>query len=162
MLNVVFICTGNICRSPMAEYYLKSVIKTKNLNYITCFSAGVQASVGFPAAEHAHEVMQELGIDMSAHEGRQLTSYMVDLADWLFVMEMRQKNALGKNRKNVLLLSEFSDYDIGYDIVDPYGSSLEAYRAARDRIIDCIDGFVRRLTSQQGQESTDLFDFHTR
>lgn len=150
MLNILFVCTGNICRSPMAEYYLKHLIETKNIAFLTTFSAGVHACAGLPASEHAITVMSELGIDLSQHQGKQLTSYMVEFANWIIVMEQRQKNIIGKTNKKVMLLSEFSEYDIGYDIMDPYGGTIEMYRTSRDRIIDCVDGFVRRFPRENG------------
>jgi len=82
MIHVMFVCTGNICRSPMAEYYLKHLTVQHHMNSITSFSAGIFGCVDTPAADHALTVMNEIGIDLSGHLGKQLNDFLVSQADF--------------------------------------------------------------------------------
>lgn len=146
MINIIFVCTGNICRSPMGEYYLKFLINKHSISSISAFSAGIFAVIDKPASENGRVVMNELGIDMSQHLGTQLTDYMINLADWILVMENFHKEVVGMKMDKVRLLSEFSPIDTGYDIKDPYGQAVEEYRITRDRIIECTDSFFKTLS----------------
>lgn len=151
-MNILYVCTGNICRSPMAEYYTKHLVKTRGLTFITTFSAGIHACVGSSASGNSLTAMQELGIDISDHQGKQLTSYMVTVSDWIFVMEQRQKEIIGKNSPKIMLLTEFYEPEPAIDISDPYGSDLSSYRIARDIIMESIDTFIDRITTSNNEE----------
>ncbi|MFC1852004.1 low molecular weight protein-tyrosine-phosphatase [candidate division CSSED10-310 bacterium] len=146
MKIVLFVCTGNICRSPMAEYYLKHLIENRKIDFLSTFSAGTHGCIGIPAAENASLIMQEQGIDMSAHEGNQINEYMVSQADWILVMEHYHKLLIGPTNPRVMLLTEFAQKDPGTDIPDPYGKEVADYRQACSRICECVQGFVDTIT----------------
>lgn len=141
MIKVLFVCTGNICRSPMAEFYLKECNRNSNIPFRS-FSAGTHACAGSPASEESLNVMNELGISLKTHEGKQVNEYMVTHADLVLVMERGHKKILGENEAKIRLLSDFDPQEEGGDIPDPYGGPIDLYRRVRDKIIACIDHFV--------------------
>ena len=84
--NILVICIGNICRSPMAEGLLQRAFPGR-----TVHSAGIGAMIGHPADPFSLQIMQELGIDISAHRARSLNTAMVSAADIILTMDLEQK-----------------------------------------------------------------------
>lgn len=130
-MNVIFVCTGNTCRSPMAEYYLKS----KNLDGVNVISRGF--SGGDTANKNSVDVMAELGIDVSGHVSNQITSDDIKNADAVICMT--------ESHKQMLTLSgapENKLYVLGGGIADPFGFGLDTYRSCRDDILKAIDKLI--------------------
>ncbi|MCA1807866.1 MAG: low molecular weight protein arginine phosphatase [Kiritimatiellia bacterium] len=133
--RLIFICTGNLCRSPMAEYLMRHHLR--GVRGWSIASAGLFAAAGLPASAPAVEVLSEKGIDLTPHRSRLLTKDMVDSAALLVVMtrfhatelKARYPAAAGKVR----MLSDFGD-GATRDIPDPIGGSVEVYRTIRDEI----------------------------
>lgn len=126
-MNILFVCTGNTCRSPMAEGYLKYC------GYENVFvrSRGINA---YPVAvsDNARRAMQNVGIDITEHIAQQLTGEDVLWADKIFCMSLSHKEILDKiTDKNVSVL--------GFGIPDPFGSELAIYENCRDKIFNAID-----------------------
>lgn len=127
-MNILFVCTGNTCRSPMAEGYLKS----KKLNDIFVKSAGI-AAFGDSANPNSIEVMRELGIDISSHFSSQISAYHIDWADKIYCLSPSHLTALMEAvPKHKLCL-------LGHGIADPFGQDIDVYRSCRDEIIEYID-----------------------
>ena len=92
--SVLFICTGNVCRSPMAEGLFQHRMG-KRLE-VRVASAGIGAMEGFPASENAVEVMAELGIDISNFYSQSLRSELVQQADFIFTMTRQQQDVIDR------------------------------------------------------------------
>lgn len=129
-MNILFVCTGNTCRSPMAAVLMNKIAIEKKLD-VRIDSAGIFAVDGDAASTEAVNVMKEYGIDLSAHRAKKITLELIDESDLILTMTYGQKTMLGQNQK-VYTLSEYAGFD--YDISDPYGGSEEAYRAAAEQI----------------------------
>jgi protein-tyrosine phosphatase len=86
-MKVLFICTANVCRSPLAEGYLKRLLKQNPISDVVVESAGVIALHGSSAYECAMEVAQQIGFDLNGHIARQITAEMAKAADQILCME---------------------------------------------------------------------------
>lgn len=151
MRSVLFVCTGNLCRSPMAEYLLQERFKQLKQEDIVVESAGTIAGDGNRAAQEAVETMAAFGIDMSAHRARRLTGGMIDAADLVIVMEKYHYNSVVDLRpeaaEKTFMMGKFLDGDEEMEIPDPYGGSregfikaLEMLKAASFNIADDLAG----------------------
>jgi len=145
------VCTGNICRSPMAagllSHYLPADLKAR----IEVTSAGTHALHGHQAHENAVAAMARIGIDISGHRARQITRDSARGADLILVMEAVQadivKKLLGWGGSKPRMISEFDSETPVSDIDDPYGAPLEAYQDCIQTLRPCIKGVLLWLGS---------------
>ncbi len=148
--HILVVCAGNICRSPMAEALLRDALRGQE--EITVESAGLGALVGHPADQHAVELMQEKGIDITAHRARQLHPDMVAAADLILVMETRHKTSIDTAdptvRGKVHRLGEWQDKDID----DPYRQPKAAFADALKDIEAGVADWVERLTQRDDKK----------
>ena len=130
-MNILFVCTGNTCRSPMAEYLFRE--KTQYFKgFYNVHSFGMNTTDGLPASENAVVVMQKLGIDISAHRSENLSAQMIKDADFIFCLSSQQYNVL-------INVAPEKTFLLGDGIPDPYGGNLEEYKNCADSISDAID-----------------------
>src|SRR5882672_11970925 len=138
MKTVLFVCTGNVCRSPMAEGLFKHATRGRG-NY-RVLSAGVGAVDGQPASDHAVRALREIGIDISTHRSRHLTGDLISQADYIFGMTHSHVDAImllyPQAAEKTFLLREFDETLDAYenDISDPIGGSFDIYCNCRDQI----------------------------
>ncbi len=130
MKKIIFICTGNTCRSPMAEGYLKS----KGIKGLEVLSRGIMAD-GSPVAQNSVTVMLEKGIDISDHISAQLTYAEAEEAHRLICMSSSHADVL-----EGLGIDKLKCYVLG--VGDPYGGDIEIYRACRDDIFSAVDELI--------------------
>ena len=125
-MNILFVCSGNTCRSPMAEAIFKS--KTKEYeNYCNVLSCGLGAMPGDTASDGAVKAMADRGIDITSHRARQINRYLIEEADYIFCMGLSHYNALRPFAENKVYL-------LGNGISDPYGGNSDVYTKCADEI----------------------------
>lgn len=147
-MKVLFVCMGNICRSPMAEALLKDLLQREGIEGVEASSAGTHALVGEEAPLACTRILARRGIDITGHRGRKLERSMIDEADLILVMEVRQLDwisALIPDReRKVFLLGEFAPG--GEDeIADPFGRDDRSYQDCLDRIDETMAGLLKRI-----------------
>ncbi len=131
-MKILFVCSGNTCRSPMAEGYLKSL----NLKGIEVSSAGLQVGAFSSVSENSVAAMREIGIDISSHIPRQITREIIENSDKIICMTLTHKAIL----EAAGIKAEISV--LGSGIFDPYGSEADMYSVCRQQITDEIDRLI--------------------
>jgi protein-tyrosine phosphatase len=143
MKNILTVCIGNICRSPVAEALFK-----ERLPGYKIWSAGLQAVVDHPAEAMACEIAAQYGLDLSAHRAQQIESWMCRYADLVLVMEVSQQHQLERlyplARGKIRRLGEFGPQG-AFDIADPYKQPRTAFEASHTAIAIGVDEWVRRI-----------------
>ncbi|HEY7481024.1 MAG TPA: low molecular weight protein arginine phosphatase [Gemmatimonadales bacterium] len=147
-MHIVFVCTGNTCRSPMAEGLLREALAARGIDHVTVASAGTGAWEGAPASEGAYLVGLEHGLDLSEHRARLLTREMVREADLILVMSghhLARVAELGGEDK-VHLLGWYAGRDAARsEVTDPFGADLASYRTTFSELKELIGVVVSRV-----------------
>ncbi len=143
--NILVVCVGNICRSPMAEAVLKEALSKSNKNGIHVSSAGIGALVGHPADEKAEQLMTARGLDISSHSARQLNHEMIRKADLILVMELaHKKNIENKEPSAKGKIFRIGEWE-GYDISDPYQLDIKAFESVLVQIDQGINQWLKKI-----------------
>ncbi len=152
MKRLVFICSGNTCRSPMAKGLFMKHLEERNpelLDKIEVITAGTHPHPGDTASPGALEAMEEVGIDISDHQARPVTEEMLAEADLVLTMTKAHRDYLtriyGENER-IFSLYEFLGQD--GDVLDPFGGDTDTYRACRDELWQLMEMLVDRLENE--------------
>ena len=155
-MRLTFVCTGNICRSPMAEALFRNRAAARGLGDVDVGSAGLYAVAGNEAVPVARAVAQSRGLDVSRHRARPLRLAALGEDDLLVVMEdIHRRQILGGSRvqpAQVLLLRKF-DPGGGEEIDDPYGGPDIAYEYCIARLEVCVDALVSWLEAERRKKA---------
>lgn len=141
--NILIVCVGNICRSPLAEAMLKQHLTAKGKQVS---SAGLQAMVAQGADAHTTELATAAGIDLSNHKARQLTREMLAEADLILTMEQRHLEDISKMapqaRGKTMLLGRWLN---NREIPDPYRKSADAFQLSHALIQQATAAWLKYL-----------------
>ena len=146
-MNLLFVCSGNTCRSPMAEALARKIAERRGIQDLNVSSAGTNAWDNIPATDEALLVGMEREIDLTGHRARKLTAAIVSEADLIFVMtpaHLEQVKQLG-GRGKVHVIDEYASGIANQGITDPYGGDLEAYRQTADILERELEKLFDRL-----------------
>ena len=154
--QVLFVCTGNICRSPLAEAMLRRAVEERGLD-VSVGSAGTGAWEGAPASEGAYLVALEHGLDLSAHRARLLTRDLVEASDLVLTMARHHRARVDElgGAGRVHVLGEYAglapaDAEVG----DPFGGLLELYRETFVQLEQLIAAVAERLAAEASRGDT--------
>ncbi len=145
--SVLFVCTGNTCRSPLAEAMARKLAAARGLDAVFS-SAGTSAWQGSPASDGSMLVGLERKLDLSTHRSRPLTRELVEEATLILGMSshhVAQALALGGDGKSFLLADYAAASTTGRSIHDPFGEDLDAYRQMADELDEVLPRVIARL-----------------
>jgi protein arginine phosphatase len=144
MQRILFVCTGNTCRSPMAE----AILKSKKIDGLEVKSAGIYAATGSEASAHAKQVLRSHHIEHN-HSSTMLNIESVQWADLILTMTGSHKNAIlqqysGASGK-VFTLKEFTGEGYDVDVVDPFGGNLAIYQETYQELEKLITKAIEKM-----------------
>ena len=142
--HILFVCAGNLCRSPMAEGLFRKFLEQNGVPDVEVSSAGLIAFDGLKAASFSVLAAAERGIDIASHRSRPLTQAIMEKADLVLAMELDQveeilSRTIGHEEK-VHMVSSFSRKQLRLaEVDDPYGGPIEEYRACLDHLRELLE-----------------------
>lgn len=148
-MNLLFVCSGNTCRSALAEALARKIAARRGVDDLNVSSAGTNAWDNSPASDEALLVGMERGLDLTGHRARKLTPTMVSEADLIFVMtpgHLEPVRAMG-GRGKAHVIDEYASGVTNQGISDPFGGDLETYRQTADTLEEELEKLFDRLES---------------
>ncbi len=144
MKRITFVCTGNTCRSPMAEIILKNKIKCSGLKGVKVTSAGLSANDGDKISKNSMLALKNLGYSVKGFKSKRLTAMLMLKSDLVICMTYEHKMYI-QNFPNVFTLNEFTG--VG-EITDPYGKDLSEYVKTSHKIEDACNVIIEKLLEE--------------
>jgi protein-tyrosine phosphatase len=156
-INILFICSGNTCRSPLAKAYFDKICAEKKITNITTYSVGTATIDGLHISENSAKIAKEFNCDISSHSSRTLKKDYIDNADMIITMTTAHKNAVLRISQNsatekIALLTDYADNPPSPDIADPFGSSLEDYKKCFLQMKPALDNLLSSIIKKQKME----------
>ena len=155
---ILTICTGNICRSPIAEKLLQKALslEAEPVNLLEVVSAGVAAGYGISASENSVSVLKRVQLDLTNHKSQPVTEDLIQRSFAIFAMTQSHLDTLKHYYENlpdrVHLFREFMENNNDIEIPDPYGQNCTAYSEYFDSMAEAVPSLVAYLKKEYKQE----------
>src|SRR5467141_2337045 len=149
--GILLVCTGNICRSPLAEALLRRTLEQRGVDGVSVTSAGTGAWDGAPASEGAYLVGLERGLDLSGHRARLLTRELVVEADLILTMARHHRARVDElgGEGQVFVLGEYGGREGDEaEVSDPFGGDLDVYRDTCAELEALLQNAVDRIAKE--------------
>lgn len=151
-MEILFVCTGNTCRSPMCEAYFNFLCKSGGAENLNSRSAGVFVSGTSGASGNACSILNRFDTKIKEHRSRQLTKEMLEKADLIVALTESHRIHIGRispeTLKKTSLLLDFSG-NFGDDVGDPFGGTEDAYRDCFEEMKEALDNLFCKLKNQK-------------
>src|SRR5213593_4249684 len=152
--RILLVCTGNICRSPLAAALLDRALAQRGSDGLEVASAGTGAWDGAPVSEGAYLVGLERGLDLSAHRARLLTRELIEQADLVLTMARHHRARVDElgGEGRVFVLGEYAGREGDEaEVSDPFGGDLEVYRDTCAELEALVATAVERIVAEAGR-----------
>ncbi len=149
-MKIMFICTGNICRSAMAHWLMKKKLQERKRNDIQVYSSGIFAMKGDIPTDEAIEVMEEYDVDLKKHRAIPTMQSNIQEMDLILCMTNSHKQTLINTYPNltdkIFTLKEYTKLtEKGIDIKDPWGYTIVIYRFCASEIDECLNKLIEKI-----------------
>ena len=152
-MKIMFICTGNICRSAMAEAMLKKMLKDRNIENIEVCSSGIYADTGDIPTQIAIDVMREnYGIDLSSHRATNIKESQIEKMNLILCATLSHKMAVvqfyPELKDKVFTMKEYAGLTfegMNFDISDPWGYDKKVYENCAKEIQQCLETIIEKI-----------------
>jgi protein-tyrosine phosphatase len=153
MIGVLFVCLGNICRSPLAEGIFKRKVEEAGLNeFIAIDSAGTSGwHINEPPDRRSADIARKNGIRLD-HYGQQISPKDFDQFDYIIAMDgdnyddiIRMRDSHGNGKAEVLIMREFDDQQSGSDVPDPYYGGPNGFQLVYDLLDESLSNFLNKI-----------------
>ncbi len=149
-MNILFVCTGNTCRSSMAHVLAQRELDRLGASFVNVKSAGTDTDTGLPASENAILVMGDIGLDLTGHRATALDKKMLEEADIILVMAERHLekviSALPEAKGKAYMLKDYAG--LKGDVVDPYGGDRDVYSKTAGELAELVKIAVDKLLKE--------------
>ncbi len=156
MKKIMFICTGNICRSAMADGLMKKLVKEQNKD-IESYSCGIFAENGDMPTFNAIEAIKEYGVDLKNHRATNIRNSKIKDMDIILCATVSHKNNVKamypELRDKIFTIKEYAEFDENnLDIPDPWGYDIETYRFCASTISKCLKKIIEKPLISEWQK----------
>lgn len=152
-MKIMFICTGNICRSAMAHWLFNKKVEDLKLENIEVYSCGIYAQDGDTPTYEAKSVMEEYNVDLSKHKATNIRNSNIKEMDLILCATISHKMAVldiyPELKDKVFTMKEYVNYNRQYhdeiNIKDPWGYDIDTYRSCASEIEECLDLLIQKI-----------------